>query len=166
MVTPRFTYIAVLTAMLSPVATASAQNSASATVSANVQQPITVTKTNDLSFGQVFPGLNNSVAVTASGAAAFSIQGQASANVNLTFTLPTNISSSSNTLPIASWVGLYNTTNSSASGTAFTPSTSATSATLSSGGALYVFIGATAQPSISQVAGTYTGTATMTVVYF
>lgn len=166
MFAPRSTYIAVAIALLGIASQAKAQNSASATVSANVQQPITVTKTNDLSFGSVFPGLNNSVAVTASGAASFSVQGQASANVNLTFTLPSNITSSSNTLPVANWVALYNTTNSSASGTSFTPSTSATSATLSSSGALYVFLGATAQPSISQAAGSYSGTATMTVVYF
>jgi hypothetical protein len=152
--------------MLGTAARVNAQNSASATVTANVQQPITVTKNNDLSFGQVFPGLNNSVAVTASGAAAFAVQGQNSANVNLTFTLPTSIANGSNTLPLANWVALYNTTNSASSGTSFTPSSSATSATLSSTGFLYVFLGATAQPSVSQVAGTYTGTATMTVVYF
>lgn len=163
----RCAYLAVVIASVGIAHRASAQNSASATVSADVQQPITVTKTNDLSFGSVFPGLNNSVAVTASGAAEFSVQGQANTSVDLSFTLPSNITDgSSNTLPIANWVALYNTTNSSSSGTSFTPSSSATSATLSGTGALYVFLGATAQPSISQVAGSYSGTATMTVVYF
>jgi len=143
-----------------------AQNSASATVSADVQQPITVSKTNDLTFGNVFPGLSASIPVTSSSAAAFSIQGQAGANVNLTFTLPSTLSSGGNTLPVANWVARRNTTNSSASGTDFTPSSSATAAVLSGTGALYVFVGATAQPTVSQAAGTYTGTATMTVVYF
>lgn len=143
-----------------------AQNSASASVSANVQQPITVTKTNDLAFGNVFPGLSVSIPVTSSSAAAFSIAGQASANVNLTFTLPSNLTSGSDNLPISSWVARRNTTNSSSSGTDFTPSSSATSATLSGTGALYVFLGATATPAVSQPAGTYSGTATMTVVYY
>ena len=79
-----------------------AQNSASANITADVQQPITVTKTNDLTFA----------------------------------------------------------------GTDFIPSASATSAVLNGSGGLYVFVGATVSPSVSQAVGQYTGTATMTVVYF
>src|SRR5437762_1742742 len=63
----------------------SAQNNASATVTATVQQPITVTKNSDLSFGNVFPGVDKSIAVTAGGAAKFTVAGQASTPVNLTF---------------------------------------------------------------------------------
>ena len=145
---------------------ADAQNSANASVTAEVQQPITVTKTNDLAFGTVFPGLNKTIAVTDAGAAAFTIAGQAGANVNLTFTIPATLSSGGNTMPIASWSARHNTANSAAAGTTFTPSASATSTTLNGSGALYVFVGATAQPAVSQVAGTYSGTLTMTVVYF
>ena len=145
---------------------AAAQNSANASVTADVQQPITVTKTNDLAFGTVFPGLNKTIAVTDAGAAAFTIAGQASANVNLTFTIPATISSGGNTMPIASWSARHNTANSAAAGTTFTPSASATSTALNGSGALYVFVGATAQPAVAQAAGTYTGTLTMTVVYF
>ena len=47
------------------VGSLAAQNNASATVSATVQQPITVTKNSDLSFGNVFPGVDKSIAVTA-----------------------------------------------------------------------------------------------------
>lgn len=146
--------------------TAQAQQSANASVTADVQQPITVTKTHDLVFGTVFPGLNKVIAVTDAAAAAFSIAGQASSNVNLTFTVPATIASGGNTMPIATWTARRNSTASSASGTDFTPSASATSATLSGSGALYVFVGATAQPSASQVAGSYSGTLTLTVVYF
>jgi hypothetical protein len=145
---------------------AAAQNSANASVTAEVQQPITVTKTADLDFGTVFPGLNKAIAVTDAGAAKFTVQGQASANINLTFTLPATIANGGNTMPIASWTGLHNTANSSASGTSFTPSSSATATTISAGGFRYVFVGATAQPASTQAAGTYTGTMTMTVVYF
>lgn len=145
---------------------AGAQNSASASVTASVQQPLTVTKSSDLAFGSVFPGLNKTVAVGDAGAASFSVSGQAGANVNLTFTAPATIANGGNTLPIASWTGRWNTTNSAASGTDFTPSGSATSAALSGSGAIYVFVGATAQPSISQAAGSYSGTLTLTVVYF
>lgn len=143
-----------------------AQTSSSASVTAVVQQPITVTKTNDLAFGAVFPGLTKTVAVTDAGAAAFSIQGQGSANVNLTFALPTTLASGGSTLPLSAWTARRSTTNSAATGTDFTPSSTATSAVLSSTGYLYVFLGATAQPSASQAAGTYSGSATLTVVYF
>lgn len=155
-----------VTAIVTAATTASAQNSASASVTADVQQPITVTKNNDLLFGQVFPGVDKSIDVTASGAAEFTVQGQASTNVNITFTLPSTIASGGNTLTIANWTARYNTSNSAASGTNFTPSASPTTAALSGTGALYVFVGATAQPAVAQAGGTYSGTATMTVVYF
>ncbi|MGV3710670.1 MAG: DUF4402 domain-containing protein [Gemmatimonas sp.] len=163
----RLSTLAFAGALLLVVApSAQAQQSANASVTADVQQPITVTKTHDLVFGTVFPGLNKVIAVTDAAAASFSIAGQASSNVNLTFTLPSTISSSGNTLPIANWTARSNSTASSASGTDFTPSASATSATLSGSGALHIFVGATAQPSASQVAGSYSGTLTLTVVYF
>ena len=153
-----------LTALVS--GRASAQNNASATVSATVQQPITVTKNNDLSFGTVFPGVDKSIAVTAGGAAKFTVAGQASTPVNLTFTIPATIASGGNNLTLASWTGHFATTDVTSGGTSFTPSASATTATLSGSGALYVYVGATAQPTVTQAAGSYSGSMTMTVVYF
>jgi spore coat protein U-like protein len=143
-----------------------AQNNASANVTATVQQPVTVTKNNDLSFGNVFPGLNKSIAVTAGGAAKFTVAGQASTPVNLTFSLPATISSSGNTLPISTWTGHFRDVDQPTGGTSFTPSTSATAATLSASGGLFVYVGATAEPGSAQPAGSYSGTMTMTVVYF
>lgn len=160
-------FVAIVVAALSLFsASAGAQNNASATVTATVQQPITVTKNNDLSFGNVFPGLDKSVAVTAAGAAKFTVAGQASTPVNLTFTLPAAIASGGNNLALASWTGHFATTDVTSGGTTFTPSASATSATLSGSGALFVYVGATAQPTASQAAGSYSGSMTMTVVYF
>ncbi len=143
-----------------------AQNNASANVTATVQQPITVTKNNDLSFGTVFPGLNKSIAVTAGGAAKFTVGGQASTPVNLTFSLPATIASAGNTLPISTWTGHFRDVDQPTGGTTFTPSVSATSATLSASGGLFVYVGATAEPTGAQAAGSYSGTMTMTVVYF
>jgi hypothetical protein len=147
-------------------ASARAQNNASATVTATVQQPITVTKNNDLSFGNVFPGIDKPIAVTAGGAAKFTVAGQASTPVNLTFTIPATITSSGNNLTLANWTGHFATTDVTSGGTSFTPSPSATSATLSGSGALFVYVGATAQPTSTQAAGSYSGSMTMTVVYF
>src|SRR5262245_49223958 len=91
-------------------ASAHAQQSANANVTAEVQQPIAVTKTHDLVFGTVFPGLNKAIAVTDAAAASFSIAGQANANVNMTFTLPTTISFSGNTMPVGNWTARSNST--------------------------------------------------------
>jgi hypothetical protein len=157
--------VAVVAALLSLPAALAAQNSASASATAEVQQPVTVTKTNDLAFGTVFPGVNKSVTVNGGSAASFSIAGQASAAVTLSFSLPASLASGGNTLPLASWVARRNTTNSAASGTDFTPSASASAATLHTDGNLYVFVGATAQPAVAQAAGSYSGTLSMTVVY-
>ncbi len=137
------------------------QNSANASVTAEVQQPLAVTKTNDLAFGSVFPGVNKTVAVTDAGAAAFTVLGQAGASVNLTFSAPATLANGGNSLAISSWSARSNTSNSSAAGTDFTPSGSATAAAIGGSGGLYVFVGATVQPSAAQVA-----TLTLTVVYF
>ncbi|MBA3498123.1 MAG: DUF4402 domain-containing protein [Gemmatimonadales bacterium] len=147
-------------------AQAMAQNNASATVSAVVQQPVTVTKNNDLSFGNVFPGVNKAIAVTAGGAAKFTVAGQASTPVNLTFSVPVTIPSGGNTLALNTWTGHHAITDVTSGGTTFTPSASATTATLSVLGNLYVYVGATAAPTTTQAAGTYSGSMTMTVVYF
>ncbi len=152
-------------AFLGAGSSASAQ-SASASVSAEVQQPITVTKTRDLDFGLVFAGVNKVIAVTSATSASFSITGQSSTQVHITFTLPATLTSGGNALTLSTWTARHNTTNSAATGTDFTPSSSPTTATLSAAGGLFVFLGATAEPTTTQAAGTYTGTATMTVVYF
>lgn len=158
-------YAALLAIAVGGTESASAQ-SASASVTAEVQRPITVTKTADLDFKQVFPGVDKTVAFTSADAAQFTVFGQDNAQVRLSFVLPPTLSSGANTLVISSWSARHNSTNSSVSGTDFTPSVSPTTASLSAIGYLYLFLGAKAEPTTTQAAGTYTGTATLTVVYF
>jgi hypothetical protein len=157
---------AIVLATLSLAASAQAQtNSASITATAVVQQPITVTGAVPLGFGNVFPGVAKSVAVTAATAGRFDILGQASAPANLAFTLPSNLTSGANNLPIGTWTGHVNTVNSPSTGTNFTPSAALQAFTFSATGQAYAFVGATVTPAVNQVAGTYTGTVTLTVTY-
>ncbi len=143
---------------------ARAQNNASVSATASVQQPITVTAGNSLAFGNVFPGVAATVAVSSANAGTFTVAGQGSTPVSMTFVLPTNLTSGANNLPIGTWTGDWNTTN-APTGTSFTPSASASSATLSGTGALYVFVGATVTPAVNQTARSYSGTVSMTVTY-
>ncbi len=149
--------------------TAAAQNSANITATANVQQPITVTAGNNLNFANVFPGVNKTVLVSDAGAGTFTIAGQATTPVTLAMTIPATLSDgATHTLTIGSWTGYENASNSpTAGGTAFTPvsGTIPGTLTLSGGGAGFIFVGATVSPTIAQVAGTYTGTVSLTVTY-
>ncbi|MGH7704183.1 MAG: DUF4402 domain-containing protein [Gemmatimonadales bacterium] len=140
-------------------------NSASITATALVQQPINVTGAVQLDFGRVFPGVNKSVVVTSASAGRFDVTGQASAPANLSFVLPATLTSAGNNLPIGSWAGHWNTTNNATTGTNFTPSAGLTPVTFSGTGGLFTFVGGTVTPAVSQAAGTYTGTVTLTVTY-
>ena len=159
--------LAVLALLLAGVATTRAQGvNGSITATAQVQTPITVTGTQNLSFGNVFPGAAKAVAYTdAANAGKFSVAGQASTPVTYSFTLPANLTSAGNNLPIGSWLGYENTANSTSGGAAITPSGTPTSSTLSAGGALFFFLGATVTPPTNLPAGAYSGTVTLTVSY-
>lgn len=157
----------VLTLGLLGVATAEAQsNNASISATALVQAPISVTAGRDLAFGNVFPGLNSTVAVTDPNSGRWDVTGQMGASVQLTFGLPATLSGPT-TMPIATYTAHWNQSNSPVGGTDFTPSAAPTNAQLDPvTGQLYVFIGATVSPAANQPAGLYGGTLSMTVVYF
>lgn len=156
---------AVVAALFS-LATAAQAQSANIQALATVYQPISITGTRDLDFGTVFPGVAKSIGVAAATSGQFQLGGQASGNVNLTFTLPTNLVFGANNLPIGTWTGCTSATNTTAGCTAFTPSGTATGSAFSGAGALWVFVGATVTPAAAQAAGNYTGTVTLTAAYF
>ncbi len=151
---------------------AAAQASATINATATVLQPLNVQGTSPLAFGNVYPGVSKTVAYTdATNAGKFSVTGYGGAEVNISFTLPTDLNGpSGSTLPIAWGTAYHNTANSTASGgTEFTPSSSNTAVRLGgtapANGSLYVFLGATVTPTATQAAGNYTNTVTMTVAY-
>jgi spore coat protein U-like protein len=157
---------AALAALLSLAATAARAQSANITATATVYQAMTVSGARTLDFGSVFPGVNKSIGVAAATSGQFALTGQNSANLNLTFTLPTDLTSGANNLPIGTWTGCHNTSNSTAGCTAFTPSAAATASAFSGTGSLWVWVGGTVSPAANQASGTYTGTVTLTAAYF
>jgi spore coat protein U-like protein len=158
---------AVVAACIVAASTASAQ-SANINVTANVFQAIAVNGFRALDFGNVFPGVNKTIANNAATSGRFDATGQVSANVNMTFTLPTDlVSGGGANLPIGSWTGCWDADSDPNTGcTGFTPSASASAASFSGTGTLFVFIGGTVSPGASQAAGAYTATATLTLAYF
>lgn len=156
---------AVVAALLSLATVAQAQ-SANINATANVFAAMTVTGARDLDFGNVFPGVAKTVGVAAATSGRFDLTGQASGNVNLTFTLPANLTSGANNLPIGTWTGCTNATNTTTGCTAFTPSGAASPSAFSGAGALFVWVGGTVSPAANQAAGSYTGTVTLTAAYF
>jgi len=146
------------------VSSAQAQASAQINATATVQTPLSLTGVNPLAFGNVFPGLTKTILPTDATAGKFSIAGQASAEVNITFTLPTNLVSGANNLPIGTWTGGRNIADVQAGQTALTP-TAATITPLSGTGGLFIWLGATVTPAVAQVAGAYSSPVTMTVAY-
>ncbi len=158
---------AVLAAGLSVgVATAEAQNSANIQATATVLSAVTVAAGQNLAFGNVTPGVNKTVAIADGGAGRFDVTKAANSGVTLSFTLPTNLASGVNNLPIGSWTGGYNATATPTGATAFTPSAGGTNTTVSAGTSIFVYVGATVNPAVAQVAGNYTGNVTMSAVYF
>ena len=155
-----------VTALVVTSTVAQAQtNNASITATATVQTPINVTAAQQLSFGNVFPGVNKSIAATdLANAGRFDVSGQANSPVTLSFTLPASLSNGGNTMPIVSYTGVHAQNNAQTGGVAFAPASGATPS-LNGAGALWVWVGAQVQPATNQAAGVYTGSVVMTVVY-
>jgi Domain of unknown function (DUF4402) len=160
------TRVSAVVAAFFSLATAAQAQSANIQALATVYQPISVSGNRDLDFGTVFPGVAKSIGVAAATSGQFQLGGQASGNVDLTFTLPTNLVSGGNNLPIGTWTGCTSPTNTTTGCTTFTPSGTATGSAFSGAGALWVFVGATVTPAAAQAAGNYSGTVTLTAAYF
>jgi hypothetical protein len=143
-----------------------AQTSANIQATATVLSAITVAAGNDLQFGNVTPGVNKTTAIADAGAGRFDVTKAANQGVTLAFTLPTDLTDGTNNLPIGTWTGGWNTSATPAGATAFTPSAAGTNTTATAGTGIFVYVGATVSPAAAQVAGSYSGTVTMSVVYF
>src|ERR1051326_6283105 len=97
---------------------------------ATVQSPITVTGAQNVPLGNVYPGGVRTVAYReATNPGQFSVTGKASTPVTYSFSLPANLTSAGNNLPIGSWSGYVNTTSSTSGGSAITPSATPAGAT-------------------------------------
>ena len=153
---------AVFTAPAAAQSSAFASIAATATVSGIV--PLTASGPGDLAFGTVTAGTPKSVTGTSAGR--FTISGQPSRAVSITFTLPTVLAGSgSATIPItfSSTDGLLWSPYPTAS-SGFNPN-APFSTPLDATGNLTIGIGGTVSPPALATSGLYSGTITLTVAY-
>ena len=159
------TFVTALGIASGSMQTARAQG-ATTNVRATVLQAIALSPIQDLTFGNVFPGVSKTIPSQSGNGGRFQATGQPNANISLTLTLPANLVSGANLLPVGSWTGRHNTTLTGAgSAPTFTPS-AGVNTTFSATGFRYVFLGGTVTPAANQAAGFYSAVATLTVAYF
>jgi len=158
--------IAMLTASMLAPAWASPLQAQRRAVPVIVVPPLTAVAVNDLSFGVVTAGTPKAPTSLASDAGRFTISGQPSTPVTVSFTLPTVLTGAGNaTIPITfgssdglfwhPYPGTFST---------FSPS-SASPQTLDATGSLVIGISGTVSPPTLTSTGLYTGTITLTVSY-
>lgn len=142
--------------------------SANGTATATVLAPMVIVATTPLDFQQVFPGIAKSVAHTNASAGLFSMVGAPAKEVSMTFTLPTNLTSGGNNLPVSfsSTDGAKDAlVTNQATATAFNPNTPGSLANFGAAGTLFVWIGGTVTPTVTQSAGVYTGSIVLAGIY-
>jgi len=162
-----------------------ATNTANSTFSgkAVVAAAVSVTKGADLDFKNVTPGVNKTIAAkkdaasrvtagTATGGEAqgyFNITKGADTSMRLTFTLPGTLESGTNTLTIDTYkYSIFATSATDDADIANGGTVDITSADFSNAYQASSFechIGATVKPTASQVAGSYSGTITLSATY-
>lgn len=132
---------------------------------ATVVTPLVVTGNAPLAFGNVFQGVAKTVASTDAASGRLSITGFSNSQVALTFTLPANLVSGGNNLPIDNWDVRTNGTNVTTGATAVAvTSGTPVNANLVSGN-LYLFVGGRVSPAAAQLAGSYAATITLAAAY-
>lgn len=151
-------------------------DNATITGKAIVYSSMSVTREVDLNFGLVSPnvpktvGLYNNVTGTPNNGTQttgrFVVAASPNSSVDITFDTPEKLSDGTNDLAIGTYAYAWDTDNDANGGTPFsTGSLDGSTDVTMSGSTIYVFIGATLTPGETQVAGTYTGTITLTATY-
>ena len=164
--------LAVAVVMAVSTETPQAQESAIIQATATVLSSLTIIGTNNLQFGTVTPGVNKSVDKTTLGfAGEWQINGIASAEISLDFTLPDSL------ILVDSTVGMTivftNTDASYEDGTGGGQAAPAgnidplgpSAHDLAADGSLLVWIGGEVQPGLTQTGGDYAADVVLTVAY-
>lgn len=146
--------------------TAMAQSSVTGTahVKVKILQGLSVTSVTDLDFGTITAAAGSqTISSTDNSAGEFEISGAPSADVSVTFTAPSQLSSGSANIPFTAATPTYSTSSSASGSTSFNAATGG-SATIGSDGKLYLFIGGQIDPTNAS-AGSYSANYTAEISY-
>jgi uncharacterized protein DUF4402 len=134
------------------------------------RRPVQVNGVRSVSFGTVFPGISKLVLRTdALNSGRFDIRATAGSQLQLSFALPAAMTGpGGSTMPLSFGGGDagFSVTQSVASQVGFDPRIPFVATMGGPPGRAAVFLGGTVTPLAAQPAGSYTGTITLTVVYF
>ena len=126
---------------------------------------ISVTSKRDLDFGtDIVPGVATTIDKSAATSGKFSLAGQVSRQIAITFTLPSNLTSGANTMPITFTTTDAGYVNSASPMTAFNPAV-VQNATFSATGTMDIYLGGKVTPSAGQVSGFYTAPVNISLQY-
>ncbi len=163
--------LAAALALLAPTA-ASAQLSAAIGVEAVISTTaLSIAQQNDLDFGAVVPGVPVTInARTNANAGWFEIHGQRNAEIAITMTLPTQLTTGFWTMPITfgNTAGCWRRQGGQNGCTLWNPNNVLVERIRNNNppnNVFWVWIGGTVSPAAAQHAGVYLGTITMSVVY-
>lgn len=149
--------------------TAQSQDSADIDALARVLETLTATAVNNLDFGDLLQGQASTVLPTATTAGQFFVNGEAGSEVELSFTLPSELDRDGGpevlSISFSGTSAVHNTEDDAAAGTDFDPDTGATTSLNGTNGELYIYIGGTANPDPAQQSGNYEGVITLSVEY-
>jgi hypothetical protein len=141
------------------------QITGSITAKGTVLTPISITSKSDLNFGtSILPGIPVTVDKSNANAGQFSLAGAPSKQINVTLTLPDNLLSGVNTMPItfSATDGSYKTPAGTL--TVFNPNNPVTP-TFGSEGTMNVNLGGKVSPAHTQVAGAYSASIQISLFY-
>ncbi len=161
----RIARLATFAATIAFPALVQAQTTANVAATASVVTPLVVTGTAPLAFGNVFQGVNKTVTAIDATSGRFGITGFGTSQVALTFTLPTDLTSGANNLPIDSWDVRSNGTNATAGSTAFAVTSGSPALRNLVANNLFLFVGGRVVPGATQAAGSYSGSIVLAAAY-
>jgi hypothetical protein len=131
-------------------------------VTATVETALDVVGVTDLAFGPVFPGFGRTIAATDASSGEFLIDGGNGGGVAISLSLPTDLASGGNLLPVT-FTAAAGADRATAAG--FDPSAPHANHLSAGSGELRVFLGGQVTAAANQPAGNYSALVTLTASY-
>lgn len=150
------------------IGTVNAQQTKDVNVNAVVYAQMVITKINDLEFGGIGQSQEKTVDPNETNAGVVKINGPSSIGVDVSFSLPLNLSNGGRTLPVSfgNTSGGWNNENVPSGITHFDLNNGVTNIELdATSGNLFIYLGGTLNSSNPQQAGSYTSTIIVSVNY-